>query len=251
MRTVVVVLAIIAFLLWYYPYLRYTRKHFAEDPDGTSEKLQSKVQGILSFLLKLSGVELTIRGLENIPADQAVLFVGNHRGYFDVVIAYSILTRRLGFVAKKEMKKVPLLSEWMIYVNCLFLDRNDPRDGIRMIREGVEKLKAGTCIWIFPEGTRSRGEDELDMLPFKEGSLKMAQKAGVPVIPVATTGTARILEAHFPWIRPGKVTMEFGKPIHLEELEPEQKKFAGAYTREVIAGMLKEEKERRKAHESA
>ena len=92
-----------------------------------------------------------------------------------------------------------------------------------------------------PEGTRNRNEDPLDLLPFKEGSLKIAEKSGCPVVPVALTGTADVFERHLPFIYPAHVTIEFGKPFIVKELEPEQRKFAGAYTRSVIIEMLKAE----------
>ena len=95
-------------------------------------------------------------------------------------------------------------------------------------------------MWIFPEGTRGQGVNEFDMLPFKEGSLKIAEKSGCPVIPVAMVNTADIFEKHTPIIKPTNVTVYYGKPIYIKELEPEQKKHAGSYTRDVIAEMLKE-----------
>lgn len=79
------------------------------------------------------------------------------------------------------------------------------------------------------------------MMEFKEGSLKIAEKSGCPVIPVALTGTAEIFENHLPFIRPSNVTIQFGAPIMIKELEPEQRKRAGAYTRGVIEEMLEKE----------
>ena len=146
----------------------------------------------------------------------------------------------VGFVAKKEMDSYPLLRSWMRNVNCLFLDRKDIKAGLKTILEGIEKVKSGISMWIFPEGTRGQGVNEFDMLPFKEGSLQIAEKSGCPVIPVAMVNTADIFEKHTPIIKPTNVTVYYGKPIYIKELEPEQKKHAGSYTRDVIAEMLKE-----------
>ena len=184
---------------------------------------------------------MTVRGLENIPKDQAVLYVGNHRSYFDILVGYTTVPTLLGFVAKKEMRRYPLLAQWMENVNCLFLDRENPKEGLKTILQGIEYVKRGVSVWIFPEGTRNRNEDPLDLLPFKEGSLKIAEKSGCPVVPVALTGTADVFERHLPFIYPAHVTIEFGKPFIVKELEPEQRKFAGAYTRSVIIEMLKAE----------
>ena len=81
------------------------------------------VRSVFRFILKLAGVTITVQGLENIPRDRAVLYVGNHRSYFDILTGYVTVPGLTGFVAKKEMVKIPLLSTWMSYVNCLFLDR--------------------------------------------------------------------------------------------------------------------------------
>ncbi|MBS6952525.1 MAG: 1-acyl-sn-glycerol-3-phosphate acyltransferase [Enterocloster asparagiformis] len=195
------------------------------------------VRGVFRFILKLAGVTITVQGLENIPKDRAVLYVGNHRSYFDILTGYVTVPGLTGFVAKKEMAKIPLLSTWMSYVNCLFLDRVNIKEGLKTILEGIEKVKSGISIWIFPEGTRNEG-GLTDLLPFHEGSLKIAEKSGCPVIPVAITGTAEIFENHLPMIRPSHVVIRYGEPIYLKELEPAKRKFSGAYTRDVIIGML-------------
>ena len=192
-----------------------------------------------------AGMTVTVRGKEKIP-DTSVLYVGNHRSYFDILVGYTTVPGLTGFVAKKEMDRYILLRDWMRNVNCLFLDRKNIKEGLKTILEGVAKIKAGISIWIFPEGTRSRGASELDMLEFKEGSLKIAEKSGHPVVPVAITGTAEVFEAHMPFIRPSHVIIEYGDPIYIKQLEPSQRKFVGEYTREVIRGMLEKQLEERK-----
>ena len=171
---------------------------------------------------------------------RAVLYVGNHRSYFDILVGYVTVPGLTGFVAKKEMLKIPLLRDWMHRVNCLFLDRVNIKEGLKTILEGIEKVKSGISIWIFPEGTRNENKDMTELLPFHEGSLKIAQKSGCPVIPVAITGTARIFEDHLPFIKPSHVVIRYGEPIDIKELPPEARKFPGAYTRDVISGMLKD-----------
>ena len=169
--------------------------------------------------------------------------MGNHRSYFDILIGYVTVPGLTGFVAKKEMLKIPLLRTWMQRVNCLFLDRVDIKEGLKTILEGIEKGKSGVSIWIFPEGTRNENQELTGLLPFHEGSLKIAQKSGCPVIPVAITGTAEIFEQHLPFVKPSHVCIRYGTPIYIKELPAEERKFPGAYTRDVIAGMLKDMKE--------
>ena len=198
------------------------------------------VRSVFRFILKLAGVTITVQGLENIPRDRAVLYVGNHRSYFDILVGYTTVPGLMGFVAKKEMEKIPLLSKWMLNVNCLFLDRNNIKEGLKTILAGIEKVRRGVSVWIFPEGTRNKNEQLSDLLPFKEGSLKIAEKSGCPVVPVAIKGTAEVFEKHIPLICPSHVVIEFGEPFIVKELDPENRKFVGAYTREKIAGMLSE-----------
>lgn len=201
------------------------------------------VQIMFRFILRIAGVKIKVEGMQNIPKDQAVLYVGNHRSYFDILVGYVTVPGLTGFIAKKEMKRYPFLANWMENVNCLFLDRVNMKEGLKTILTGIDKVKHGISIWIFPEGTRNESKELLDLMPFKEGSLKIAEKSGCPVIPVALTGTAEVFENHLPKIKPSHVTIRFGAPIMLKELPPEQKKFSGAYTRDVIIGMLKEMKE--------
>lgn len=196
-------------------------------------------RGILFF----AGTKITVIGKERIPKDSAVLYIGNHRGFFDIIILYTLVPGLTGFVAKQEIKKVPILNLWMVYMNCLFLNRNDVREGLKTILEGIEKMKDGISMCIFPEGTRSRGESEVDMLPFKEGSFKLAEKSGCPIVPIALRNTANCFEKQFPKVRKTHVTVEFGEPIYMNELEKEDKKFIGAYTRDKIIDMLKAEQE--------
>lgn len=158
--------------------------------------------------------------------------------FFDVLITYARCPRRTGYVSKMELKKFPLLRDWMNNLHCLFLDRTNLKAGMQMILTGIQKIKDGISICIFPEGTRSKGETELPMLEFHEGSFKMAQKTNCPIVPMAMVNTCEIFEAHFPKIKPTHVILEYGKPIIPSELSAEDKKHLGAYTQKVITEML-------------
>ena len=183
-------------------------------------------------ILFLSGVKVTVIGEENVPKDNAVLYIGNHHSIFDVVVTYVRVPGLTGFVAKKEIKKIPLLRTWMRYLNCLFLDRKDLKAGAKMILDAVQKIKDGVSIFIFPEGTRSK--DENVTLPFHEGSFKIATKAKCPIVPVVITNSNRIFEDHLPWIKKTHVTIEYCEPIILENMPDEIKKSPSNYVRDII-----------------
>ncbi len=201
------------------------------------------IQTVFRFILKVTGADITIIGHENVPKDQAVLYIGNHRSFFDILLTYVHCPDLTGYVAKKEMEPIPLLSIWMRYLHCLFLDRKDIKEGMKTILTAIEKVKNGISICIFPEGTRNKGDDELELLPFHEGSFKIATKSGCPIIPMAISNSAEIFENHFPRIKPCKVVVEYGKPIYPEQLSKEDKKRLGAYTQGIILEMLKKNQE--------
>lgn len=197
------------------------------------------VQGVFRLCLWFTGVKITVIGEENVPKDTPVLYIGNHRSFFDILITYTRCPNLTGYVAKKELSKFPLLSNWMRYLHCLFLDRKDIKQGLKTILEAAEKVKAGISICIFPEGTRNTNPDEAELLPFHEGSFKIASKAKCPIVPMAMSNTAQIWENHFPTIKPCHVILEYGKPIYLDELDKEDKKHVGAYTQKIISEMIK------------
>ncbi len=203
------------------------------------ERLQARAaQNIVCFALRIllfiSGAKITVKGRERIPR-QAVLFVSNHRSYFDIIIQYVYTPHLTGFVAKKELAKVPCISHWMRLMHCLFLDRENIREGMKTILQAIDYLKDGYSIQIAPEGTRNHGED---MLPFKEGSFKIAEKAGAPIVPVAINNADAIFEKHIPWVRKAHVIMEYGEPIETANLSREEKKALPGKTREIIREML-------------
>ena len=176
--------------------------------------------------LRITGVELTVIGEENVPKDEAVLYVGNHRSYFDILLTYTRVPRPTGYIAKKEMEKIPLLSIWMKNLHCLFLDRDNVKEGLKTILIAIDKVKSGISICIFPEGTRNKVADTF--LPFHEGSFKIAEKSGCPIIPMIINNSADIYEDHLPKIRKTKVVLEYCKPIYIKDLEKEERKFIGA-----------------------
>lgn len=179
-----------------------------------------------------AGAKVEVVGQENIP-EGAVLFTPNHRSYFDILLLHTTSTKRPGFVAKKEMDHFLGLNWWMRDIGCVFLDRKDIKSGVQMIKDGAELIKSGHSMVIFAEGTRNQGKE---MLPFKEGSIKMAEKAGCPVVPVTIMNSDQLLED---WkgfsIKKGNVKVIYGEPIYVKDLPKEQKKKMGAYVQGMIA----------------
>ena len=126
------------------------------------------------FIMTISGAKVNVIGLENLPKDQTVLFISNHQSNFDIPLLLSSINISKGFIAKKELEKWPFISTWMKYINCIFMDRDNLRKSAESIVEGINLLKSGYSMVVFPEGTRSKGKpvDE-----FKGGSFKLATKS--------------------------------------------------------------------------
>ena len=231
-RIIIGVLFLVTYLLLSYlvfPVLWVLEKVNKKKKDYVSLRI---VQWGFRQILKIAGTDITVIGKENIP-DEAVLFVGNHRSYFDILLVYVQCQRLTGFVAKNAIEKVPSLRVWMRYLYCLFLNREDAREGLKTILTAIEYVKKGVSICIFPEGTRNNGE-ELSMLPFKEGSFKIATKTGCPIVPISINNSAEIFENHFPALKKTHVVLEFGKPIYPKQLEKEELKNIGAYCQNII-----------------
>lgn len=172
--------------------------------------------------LRLAGTQITYLGEDRIPKDTAVLYVGNHRSYFDVLMTYVRVPRPTGYIAKKEMLRWPLLVNWMKNLHCLFLNRDDVKEGMKTILTAIDKMKEGISICIFPEGTRNRVPDTF--LPFHAGSLKIAEKAKCPIVPMAIVNAGDIFEDHLPKIKKVKVIIEYGEPICTDQLSRDEKK---------------------------
>lgn len=222
MKTVGVGIVLMIALFFSLPYHWYLRNLWKKDPDKSWKKSRKYVSGFFRLELKLSGCHVEVRGKENIPTDVPVLFVGNHRSYFDILIYHESIGTPVGFIAKKEMRKIPLLPLYMDDIGCLFLDRNDIRQGMETIKQGSEFMKMGHSMVLFPEGTRNQTDT---LLPFKEGGYKMAEKSKSPIVPVAISGSDLLLEsAPKRRIRSHKVIIEFGKPFYPTELSPKERK---------------------------
>ncbi len=165
-----------------------------------------------SGIMERTKSTVSITGLENLPEGPA-LFVSNHEGNFDIPVLLSTIPKPFGFISKKEVKKLPIISMYMEQMNCVFLDRTDRRSALKSITDTVEKLKDGHSILIFPEGTRSKGQG---LGEFKSGFMRIAKDAGVPILPIAIHGTSDIMEKNNNKVLPADVKVQILNPISAE-----------------------------------
>lgn len=240
MRTIITVLYIFLFLILGLPVLgiewiisKFNKAH--------ADMVQLRiVQWGLKCVAFISGVKLTVIGEENVPRDEPVLYIGNHRSFFDVVVTYSRCPGLTGYIAKDGVNKVPIFRIWMKRLHCIFLKRDDMKEGLKVILKAIEYVKSGISICIFPEGTRNKDRNNpASLLPFKEGSFKIASKTGCKIVPMALIGTADILENHFPWIHSTDIKLIYGEPIDVSDLDKDQQKHVGAYCQTVVEELIR------------
>lgn len=141
------------------------------------------------FTIRILKMNLVIEGKENIP-DKACCFIGNHQSILDIPVILYSSNRIIGFIAKKELAKVPVIGGWLKRTPSVALDRDDVRAAIEVINKGAENLKNGKDMAIFPEGTRSKNGEVGE---FKKGSFKLATKAKATIIPYTITGIGEVL----------------------------------------------------------
>lgn len=213
---------------------RFNEKDMAEEKERLTFKATS---AWANSLLKVAGVRVNVHGLENLPKDQNVLFIGNHQGNFDIPIYISKIPVPKGFVSKIEVKKIPGVSTWMEYMHCVFMDRSNLRKAGEAIIQGVKVLKNGHSLVIFPEGTRSKGDK---MGEFKAGSFKLATKSKVPIVPVTMSGSYKIMESNKrKWIiKPANVDLYIHPAIETANLTKEEQDILPKKVYEIVKSKL-------------
>lgn len=138
-----------------------------------------------------TGSKVQIEGLEKIPEARNLCLVGNHQSLFDIPALLGWIGIPAGFIAKQELRKVPVISQWMQLLPCVFINRKNAREAMKSFQDSAAVIKAGNPIVLFPEGTRAQGDVIGD---FKAGSLKLPQMAEAIIVPFALSGTWRIYE---------------------------------------------------------
>jgi 1-acyl-sn-glycerol-3-phosphate acyltransferase len=153
-----------------------------------------------------------VEGKENIQPNTSYIVLSNHQSAFDIFVVYGWLGVDLKWVMKKELRKVPGIGFGSEKVGHIFLDRSNKRAAVESLAIARKKLVNGTCVVIFPEGTRS---NDGVLLPFKRGAFKLAIDLGLPILPVTVINTRKILPNKTLNIFPGKVQLKIHAPIEI------------------------------------
>jgi 1-acyl-sn-glycerol-3-phosphate acyltransferase len=174
-------------------------------------------------------------GKQNIDPATSYVIVPNHQSYWDIFLLYGWLGIDIKWIMKKELRKIPGLGYASATVGHIFIDRSNTRKAMESLNQARKRLKNGTSVVMFPEGTRSKSGQ---LLPFKRGAFKMAMDLELPMLPVTIIGTNKILPAKSINLLPGKVKMIVHPPIDINNYSESTIKDLLLHTREVIQSKL-------------
>jgi 1-acyl-sn-glycerol-3-phosphate acyltransferase len=198
------------FLIYSIPQLTKIKKLGMELPVEERDRIAHKLPKRFSkTFMKLTGSKISVAGLDLIPVGP-VVFIANHESGIDIPVLLGAIDKPFGFVSKIEVKKIPIISSWLKAINCVLIDRKNTKQALHSLQEGVRLLKEGHSLLIFPEGTRSKGGD---VRPFKVGGIRLAQDAGVPIVPISIKGTAGVFEKNGRLIKPAAIKVTIGHPV--------------------------------------
>jgi 1-acyl-sn-glycerol-3-phosphate acyltransferase len=169
-------------------------------------------------ILWAAGTEVIAEGTEHIPQDQPEIIVSNHVSWLDIPAIATTLPKRMRFVAKKELTRIPLFGSAMVNAGHISIDRQDRSSAIESLeRAGAALRSDNSSVVIFAEGTRSA---DGTLQPFKKGAFMLAVHTGVNVVPTAVIGSHEVLPKHHWRLRKGSIIVRYGEPIPMTGFGP-------------------------------
>ena len=237
-RTIAMFTYLFGYMIVHYGVLRKAeRAQAAGDAETVRRLVEQHIPHWSRGILNITGVRLSVEGLDNIPKEGPCVFVANHRSYYDIPLLLASLDRPYGILAKEELEKIPLLSRWMKLLGCVFVQRDDVRASVRALNDATAIVESGRSFIIFPEGTRYKGE-EGGAGEFKAGAFRIAVKTETPVVPVAISGARGLFEAHGNRTTPGTVRIRVLPPIQTAGMSRAEQKELPAAVRQTILAQL-------------
>lgn len=169
-----------------------------------------------------AGIELVVKGKENLWSHRPAVFIFNHQSNTDLFIVSKLIRKNATGIAKKELKMMPVIGQLMQAAGVIFIDRKDKEKAIEAMAPAVEALKNGTSLIIFPEGTRSKN---YTLGAFKKGAFHMAMQAGVPIVPVIIRNAHDAMPRGSNIFRPAAIEVIALKPIATKRWKKERLDF--------------------------
>ena len=237
-RTIAMFTYLFGYMIVHYGVLRKAeRAQAAGDAETVRRLVEQHIPHWSRGILNVTGVRLSVEGLDNIPKEGPCVFVANHRSYYDIPLLLASLDKPYGILAKEELEKIPLLSRWMKLLGCVFVQRDDVRASVRALNDATAIVESGRSFIIFPEGTRYKGE-EGGAGEFKAGAFRIAVKTETPVVPVVISGARGLFEAHGNRTTPGTVRIRVLPPIQTAGMSRAEQKELPAAVRQTILAQL-------------
>ena len=165
-------------------------------------------------ILRVCGIKVRVKGKKNVRDDVPTVFMCNHQSYFDIFALLGYLPADFKFIMKEELMKIPLLGLAMKRAGHIGIKRENAREAIRSMDKVAERIRSGTSVVVFPEGTRSM---DGRLQPLKKGGFHMALKSGCDIVPVAISNSCRIVTKGSLKINKGSFDIHFGKPISIKD----------------------------------
>ncbi len=176
----------------------------------------NKVSKFIKKISRALHADIHVEGWENHIDDQVALYTPNHSSFFDPLAMLSIDPTPMTFVAKKEIADFVVVGKCVKYLSGLFMDRDDIKGSLKVMNEVEQRLIDQKESWyIYPEGER-RKDTLLLLKEFHHGTFRNAMRAHVPIVPVATYGTFRVLKLH-PQYKKYPVFIKYLKPLYYED----------------------------------
>jgi 1-acyl-sn-glycerol-3-phosphate acyltransferase len=189
-------------------------------------------------LLAITGVRVKVEGLEKLIPGANYVFASNHLSYMDTPVILTHIPADFRFMAKDGLFKIPLLGTHLVQAGHIPVPREDPRAAVKTMNLAANSIRSrNISVLIFPEGGRS---EDGALQAFKDGAAFIAIKAGVPLVPLAISGTREILAMHSATFRPGHVTLRVGDPIPTDGLTLHDRKSITAASRLIVYTLLQQ-----------
>jgi 1-acyl-sn-glycerol-3-phosphate acyltransferase len=186
------------------------------------------------LVLATTGSTIKIEGLEKIPSEKGLCFVSNHQSAIDILLVLSVLPVTVGYIAKKELLYYPFMNLWIIALRSVYIERGNIKKAVRSIEKGVEFIKKGNPMIIFPEGTRSKSDT---MGTFKNGSIKLATRAEATIVPLSISGSWHAWEENLR-IEPADIKFTIHEAVQTKGISTDERKALGGRLFKTIQGSL-------------
>jgi 1-acyl-sn-glycerol-3-phosphate acyltransferase len=189
------------------------------------------------YVTRIAGEKVTVEGVQNIPPGVCV-FAANHTSNADAPAIVGAIPRRIAILGRKSLFDIPVVGTAFRLAKFVPVDRENRDAALASVKQAVEYIREGFSFLVYPEGTRS---PDGRLRRFKKGSFAIAIEAGIPIVPVACAGAHRIMKKNSLIVRPGKVTVRFGKPIDASGYSIEQRDELAQRVHDAVAAELPED----------